>query len=446
MSLIWRLLAVIAAVGLLASACGGNNDDDGRSSTGDQSTTTAEATGPATPTAGAVEPTAITAPEPGVTSSPAAEPGPESADDDQPAPANQSDKPSLALTPVVSLPDPIALVARPGTGGGTGDLYVATRDGRVWLLGADGDEPPEVVLDISDLTTAECEEGLLGIAFSPDGSKLYAHYTDLGGDNQIVEYPMSGHRAQSDQGRAVLSVDEPACNHNGGHIAFGPDGYLWIGFGDGGGANDMFNHGQNLDSLLATMVRIDPEASDEGGYTIPEDNPFGDGGARPEIWAYGARNPWRFSFDRATGDLWIADVGQNEWEEIHVLRSADGWAPGANLGWPLFEGDERFSGTATPDNLDFPVHVYSHDVGCSVTGGHVYRGSAIPHLAGAYVFGDYCAGRLWALTIDEQGVDARVELGLSVPQVTLVSFGEDAAGELYVLSFDGTVYRLEVAR
>ncbi|MCY3862120.1 MAG: PQQ-dependent sugar dehydrogenase [bacterium] len=444
MSILARSAAVLAVVCLLASACGGNNDDDGQSGTESQST--AEATGTATPEVGAAVPTADSTPEPGVTSSPAANPEPEPVDDGQPTPTDQPQERSLVLTPVVSLPDPIALVARPGTGSGTGDLYVATRDGRVWLLGADSDEPPEVVLDIDDLTTAECEEGLLGIAFSSDGSSLYVHYTDLRGNNQIVEYPMSGHRAQGDQGREVLSVDEPACNHNGGHIAFGPDGYLWLGFGDGGGANDMFNQGQDLDTLLATMVRIDPEAPDESGYAIPADNPFANGGARPEIWAYGARNPWRFSFDRATGDLWIADVGQNDWEEIHVLWAADGWAPGANLGWPLFEGNERFAGTATPDDLDFPVHVYSHDVGCSVTGGHVYRGSAIPHLEGAYVFGDYCAGRLWALTIDDEGVDTRVELGLSVPQVTLVSFGEDASGELYVLSFDGTVYRLEPAQ
>ena len=445
MSLVWRLLVAVAAIGLLASACGGSNDDDGRSGTGGQSAATAEATGAATSTGGASVPTANTTPEPGVISSPAADPGPESEDDGQAAPADQPDEPMLVLTPVVSLPDPIALVARPGTGGETGDLYVATRDGRVWLLGADGDEPPEVVLDIGDLTTTGCEEGLLGIAFSPDGSHLYLHYTDLRGDNQIVEYPMSGHRAQGDQSRAVLSVKEPACNHNGGHIAFGPDGHLWIGFGDGGGRDDMFNQGQDLNTLLATLVRIDPEASGSSAYSIPADNPFADGGGRAEIWHYGARNPWRFSFDRATGDLWIADVGQNTWEEIHVLKAVDRWKPGANLGWPLFEGDERFSGTATPDDLDFPVYVYHHDDGCSITGGHVYRGSAIPHLVGTYVFGDFCQGRIWGLTINDQGTATRAELGLSVPPVTLVSFGEDAAGELYVLSFDGTVYRLELA-
>ena len=351
----------------------------------------------------------------------------------------------MVLTPVASLPDPMALVARPGTGGTSGDLYVATREGQVWLIGADGDEPPEMVLDISDQTNPECEEGLLGIAFSPDGSRLYVSSTDLGGDSLIVEYPMSGQWVQGDQGRTVLDADQPACNHNGGHIAFGPDGYLWIGFGDGGGRDDMFNQGQNLDTLLAAMVRIDPEADGDSDYSIPADNPFADGGGRAEIWHYGARNPWRFSFDRTTGDLWIADVGQNEWEEVHVLRAADGWKPGANLGWPLFEGHVRFSGVETPEDLDFPIHVYDHDTGCSITGGHVYRGSAIPSLVGTYVFGDFCQGRLWGLTVDAQGEATRRELGLSVDPVTLVSFGEDAAGELYVLSFDDTVYRLELA-
>ena len=433
MSIGSRAVAVLAAACLLVSACGGNNDDDRRD------------VGGAAATAIPNSPTADPTPEDRASATPAPTATPPPDESTEPAPTDQQPEPSLVLTPVVSLPDPIALVARPGTGSGTGDLYVATREGRIWLLVADGDEPPEVVLDISDLTNTDCEEGLLGIAFDLDGSDLYVHYTDLRGNNQIVEYPMSGHRVQGDQGRTVLSVEQPACNHNGGHIAFGPDGNLWIGLGDGGGANDMFNHGQNLDSLLAAMVRIDPEANGGADYGIPADNPFADGGGRPEIWAYGARNPWRFSFDRDTGDLWIADVGQNDWEEIHVLRAADGWDPGANLGWPLYEGNEQFSGSAAPDDLLFPVHVYDHDLGCSVTGGHVYRGSAISHLAGAYVFGDYCTGRLWALTIDDQGADTRVELGLSVPQVTLVSFGEDAAGEIYVLSFDDTVYRLELA-
>lgn len=447
MSLVGRLLIAVAAIGLLASACGGNNDDQREA--GPIRTATAEATTEAASTAspdtgsGTAGPTAA-ADQPAP--SPAASPSSGQSRTAQLATADQPVAGPLVLTPVASLPDPMALVSRPGTGRDTGDLYVATRDGRVWLMAADGDEPPEMVLDISAQTNPDCEEGLLGIAFSSDGSKLYVSYTDLEGDSQIVEYPMSGQWVEGDQARTLLSARQPACNHNGGHIAVGPDGYLWIGFGDGGGRDDMFNQGQDLDTLLATMVRIDPEADGGSAYSIPDDNPFADGGGRAEIWHYGARNPWRFSFDRATGDLWIADVGQNTWEEIHVLRAADGWKPGANLGWPLFEGDERFSGTATPDDLDFPVYVYHHDDGCSITGGHVYRGSAIPHLVGTYVFGDFCVGRLWGLTINDQGAATRFELGLSVPQVTLVSFGEDAAGELYVLSFDGTVYRLELAR
>ncbi len=445
MTLAGRLLAVVAAVALLAGACG---EGDDQRETGPIRTASAEATTEAAstaspdagsdtagPTAAADQPAPSTAVSPSSHQSGNAQP----ATSDHPAAG------PLVLTPVASLPDPMALVTRPGTGGGTGDLYVATRDGRVWLLSADGDEPPEVVLDISAQTNPDCEEGLLGIAFSSDGSKLYLSYTDMEGDSQIVEYSMSGQWVEDNQARTLLSAAQPACNHNGGHIALGPDGYLWIAFGDGGGRDDMFNQGQDLDTLLATIIRIDPETTDDSAYGIPVDNPFADGGGRAEIWAYGARNPWRFSFDRVTDDLWIADVGQNTWEEIHVLPASEGWMPGANLGWPLFEGDERFSGTATPDDLDFPAYVYHHDDGCSITGGHVYRGSAIPQLAGTYVFGDFCVGRIWGLTIDAQGNANRVDLGLSVPQVTLVSFGEDAAGELYVLSFDDTVYRLELA-
>ncbi len=435
-----RLLAVVAAFGILAHTCADGNTRENQQGV--------EAEGTAAVSAAATAAAARTASggrEPEADDLPAANPAPEQAEGGQSWPSDPPDEASLVLTPIASLPDPIALVARPNTGSGAGDLYVATRAGQVWLLGADGDEPPEVVLDIGGSTTTDCETGLLGIAFSPDGAHLYLHYTDRQGNSQIMEYPMSGQWVQGDQGRRVLSVDQPFCNHNGGHIATGPDGYLWAGFGDGGGSDDQFGHGQNLGSLLGAIVRIDPATGREGAYAIPPDNPFAGDGGSPEIWAYGTRNPWRFSFDRATGDLWIADVGQNEWEEIHVLRAADGWTPGANLGWPLFEGNQRFSGTATPDDVVFPVHVYDHEIGCSVTGGHVYRGSAIPQLAGAYVFGDYCAGRLWRLDVSGNGADSRAELGPSVTPATLVSFGEDAAGELYVLTFEGTVYRLEIA-
>ena len=429
-----RALVTVVCVCLAASACGADNDDAGQK---DSKARPAE--------------TAIDSSKPATTAEDStgrqngSTPTGDNADgqpQDRPETGGPPEGLSLTLTPVASLPDPLDLTTRPNTGG---DLYVATRAGQVWLLGADGDEPPEMVLDITDKTNDDCENGLLSIAFSPDGTKLYVSYTDQSNDSKISEYPMDGQWVQVDRERVVLSVDQPACNHNGGHIDFGPDGLLWVALGDGGGSNDQFGNGQNLDSLLGSIIRIQPESSSGADYDIPGDNPFVGRGARAETWAYGARNPWRFSFDRATDDLWIGDVGQNAWEEVHVLRAADGWAPGANLGWPLFEGNERFSGTATPGDLDFPVYVYSHDYGCSITGGHVYRGSAIPSLVGAYVFGDFCISQIWGLATDGQGNVERINLGVSVPSATLASFGEDASGELYVLSFDDTVYRLDPA-
>lgn len=361
--------------------------------------------------------------------------------------------PSLAetqfeLVPVAEIEAPIALAARPGAG----QRYVATLTGQVWLLdpadgrdagsGAEDGAAPQLVADIGSRVSQGCENGLLGITFSPDGSQLYLSYTDTALNSRIAVMPMEGETPRTDRRRVLLALDQPACNHNGGDLTFGPDGNLWIGFGDGGGADDRFGHGQDRDTLLATIARIDPNPASGQGYGIPAGNPFASGAA-PEVWAYGARNPWRFSFDRLTGDLWIADVGQNRIEEIHVLPAADGWSPGANLGWPLFEGNERFSGGETPPDLVFPVYTYTHDDGCSVTGGYVYRGSAIAALKGTYVFGDYCTGDLWGLVRGADGTAERIDLGVSVPSNTLVSFGEDADGELYALSAAGTVFRLQ---
>ncbi len=353
----------------------------------------------------------------------------------------------LELVPVAHIEAPIALAARPGTG----QRYVATLTGQVWLLDpaagseADADVAPQLVADIGATISQGCENGLLGMAFSPDGAQLYLSYTDTAANNRIVVMPMVGDTPQTERRRVLLALDQPACNHNGGDLAFGPEGNLWAGFGDGGGADDRFGHGQDRSTLLGTMVRIDPEPPSGRGYGIPAGNPFASGGGAPEVWAYGARNPWRFSFDRLTGDLWIGDVGQNRIEEIHVLPAADDWRPGANLGWPLFEGNERFSGAETPGDLVFPVYTYSHDEGCSVTGGYVYRGSAIAALAGTYVFGDYCTGDVWGLVRGTDGTAERIDLGVSVPRSTLVSFGEDADGELYVLSAAGTVFGLKSA-
>jgi len=361
--------------------------------------------------------------------------------------------PSLAATrfelvPVAEIEAPIALAAHPGTG----QRYVATLSGQVWLLdpadgrdadsAADGGASATLVADIGSRVSQGCENGLLGITFSPDGDQLFLSYTDTARNSRIAVMPMDGETPRAERRRVLLALDQPACNHNGGDLTFGPDGNLWIGFGDGGGADDVFDQGQDRSTLLATMARIDPDPASGQGYGIPPGNPFAAGEGAPEVWAYGARNPWRFSFDRRTGDLWIADVGQNRMEEIHVLPAAEGWLPGANLGWPLFEGNERFSGSETPADLVFPVYTYTHDDGCSVTGGYVYRGSAIAALEGTYVFGDYCTGDLWGLVRGPDGTAERIDLGVSVPRNTLVSFGEDANGELYALSAAGTVYRL----
>jgi glucose/arabinose dehydrogenase len=236
-----------------------------------------------------------------------------------------------------------------------------------------------------------------------------------------------------------LFVDQPFSNHNGGALAFGPDGYLYVALGDGGSAGDPMGNAQSLSTLLGKLLRISPRPSGGEPYSIPPDNPFvGWSGARPEIWAYGLRNPWRFSFDAATGDLWIGDVGQNAWEEIDLEPAgSDG---GSNFGWDRLEGTHPFEGGSAPGSVP-PVFEYANGAGsCAVTGGYVYRGALIPALAGAYVFADYCRGRLEALV---PGKGRAMEARALGPRVdALASFGEDARGELYVLSLAGTVSRI----
>jgi glucose/arabinose dehydrogenase len=288
----------------------------------------------------------------------------------------------------------------------------------------------------ANLTTGG-EQGLLGMAFSPDGSRLYASFTDGSGDSNVVAYPFSAGVARM-PGRRILFVHQPFSNHNGGNIVFGPDGFLYFGLGDGGSEGDPLGTGQDLGTLLGKMLRIDPTPDGARPYAIPLSNPFvGRHGARAEIWAYGLRNPWRFSFDRRTGDLWIGDVGQNTWEEIDEQTA--GRQGGQNYGWSCFEGFHGYRG-CRPAHAAEPVYEYSHDSGgCAVDGGHVYRGSAIPALVGAYVFGDYCQGRLIGL-IREGGRARTWRLGPTVSG--LDSFGQDANGELYAMSLEGGLYRL----
>jgi glucose/arabinose dehydrogenase len=289
-------------------------------------------------------------------------------------------------------------------------------------------------LDVDALTASGGEQGLLGLAFHPDyGSNgfFFINYTDNHGDTVVARYQVSDDPdvASPDSARVLLRVDQPYSNHNGGGLAFGPDGYLYIGLGDGGSAGDPENRAQDLGTPLGKMLRIDVDARSNGAqYGIPDDNPFaGRAGARPEVWLYGLRNPWRFSFDRDGGDLWIGDVGQGGIEEIDRIAPDDG---GLNLGWRLMEGDQCFESDCDRDGLTLPASVYEHgSAHCSVTGGYVYRGNDVPSLRGGYLFADYCSGVVWVLDASTPVAGATRVLDT---EIRISSFGEDASGELYV--------------
>ena len=346
--------------------------------------------------------------------------------------------PSVRLVRIATLEHPLALAVRANDPA----LYVAEQAGRVVAI-RDGTVDPDPVLDLIGQLLVGGEQGLLGLTFSPDGRFLYVDFTDVRGDTHVTEYAMRGGRADLASRRDVLVVPQPFANHNGGEVTFGPDGDLYVGLGDGGSEGDPQDNGQSLATLLGKVLRISPRPSDGRPYSIPSDNPFvGTVGARPEIWDYGLRNPWRFSFDARTGDLWIGDVGQNAWEEVDLEPA--GSPGGVNYGWNRMEGSHPYDGGTPPPNAVAPVYEYSHDDGrCVVTGGYVYRGSAIPSLGGAYVFADFCAGRLEAIRVHDGRVTTHAYLGPTVPE--LASFGEDADGELYALSLAGDVYRLAPA-
>jgi glucose/arabinose dehydrogenase len=346
---------------------------------------------------------------------------------------------TVGLRKIAALEQPLALTVRPGDPA----LYVAQKTGIVVAI-RDETVDPDPVVDLTGDVSLGGEQGLLGLVFSPDGRHAYVNYTDTNGDTHITEFAMRNGTVDPGSRRDLLFVDQPFSNHNGGHLAFGPDGYLYIGLGDGGSGGDPNGNGQSLSVLLGKMLRINPRPSGSEPYGVPADNPFvGRPGARPEIWAYGLRNPWRYSFDRLTGDLWIGDVGQGEWEEVDFQQS--GSAGGENYGWDRMEGTHPYDGANPPEGAVAPVFEYSHaDGGCVVTGGYVYRGTAIPRLRGAYVFADYCRGRLEALRVHDGRVTDHRVLGPVVP--TISSFGEDAAGELYALSLTEGVYKLVPGR
>jgi glucose/arabinose dehydrogenase len=332
---------------------------------------------------------------------------------------------------------PTYVAAPPGD---THRLFVVQRGGSVVVL-RDG-RRSGTFLRVA--TTTDGERGLLSIAFPPDYAQsglVYVYSTAPNGDIRIDEFHAApdADRVDADSRRRLLSIRHPESNHNGGQLQFGPDGLLYAGIGDGGSEGDPHRYGQNLGVLYGKLLRIDPRSSGGRPYTVPDSNPFvGRSGVRPEIYAYGLRNPWRFSFDRSTGAITIGDVGQDAIEEIdHEPR--DG-AAGVNFGWSAFEGRSRYNGGSAPDAVP-PVIQHTHAAGwCSIVGGYVMRDASVPALLGRYVYGDLCQPRLYAARLRSHSASDR-RLGLTVPE--LVSFGEDAAGHVYAVSLNGPVYRID---
>jgi glucose/arabinose dehydrogenase len=333
-------------------------------------------------------------------------------------------------------------------GDGSGRLFILEQAGRIRIV-RDGALAGPPYLDITDRVGSTAnEQGLLGLAFHPNYANnglFFVNYTDLQGNTVVARFSVSADPDRGDPASqaTILTIAQPAGNHNGGHLAFGPDGYLYIGTGDGGGAGDRYGNGQNGGTLLGAMLRLDVDSAQP--YGIPAGNPFiADPTVRDEIWAIGLRNPWRYSFDRLTGDLYIADVGQNQYEEVNYQPVA---APGGqNYGWPIMEGTHCFpeGRTCEQAGLVQPVVEYNHSQGCSVTGGYVYRGQAFPAMTGIYLFGDFCSGRIWGLAPDPSGAWQAAEMAQA--DIRLSSFGEDQAGELYLLDMGrGELFRVTAA-
>src|SRR5690606_471726 len=316
-------------------------------------------------------------------------------------------------------------------------MFYVRQSGQIKIMNPDGSIEATPFLDITPLVSSGGERGLLGLAFAPDyetSGRFDVNYTNTAGDTTIARYTVSGDpNIANPDGTVLLTIEQPFSNHNGGNIHFGPDGYLWISMGDGGSGGDPDGNGQNTDVLLGKMLRIDVSGD---AYTVPDDNPFVSGGGAPEVWSYGLRNAWKFSFDRETGEVWIADVGQNQIEEINMMPSTD---VGLNYGWRCYEGNNTYdtSGCGNPDDMIFPVATYSHSGGrCSITGGYVYRGELYPNLQGYYFYADYCSGEIGTY---QDGASSFVT---TVPGTFITTFGEDTNGELYVAG-SNKIYRIE---
>jgi glucose/arabinose dehydrogenase len=338
---------------------------------------------------------------------------------------------------------PLYLTAPPGE---TSRLFVVEQTGGIRIIKS-GTLLETPFLDISGRISSGGEQGLLGLAFDPNyasSGRFFVHYTDPAGDTRVSSFQVSANPDLADAGseQVILSATQPYSNHNGGQLVFGPDGMLYLGLGDGGASGDPQGRGQDLSDLLGAILRLDVGAGSP--YTVPPDNPFvAQAGARPEIWSYGLRNPWRFSFDRGTGDLYIADVGEARFEEVDVSPAAEGTGKGANYGWNRMEGNHCFnSGQCDQAGLTTPAYEYSHGQGCSITGGYVYRGSAIPALQGLYFFADYCQGWVRSFRYTGGAATELTEWRTLRPGGSITSFGEDPAGELYLTVESGRVFKV----
>ena len=410
-----HLTVGFVAFAVLTAACGG---DDPAGPT--DRTTVPVVTQASTPS------TTVETSEPGVPSTEA--PDPRSINGDLLVAA-------VAAAPLARFDEPVDTTVAPN-----GELWLAERGGVVSVVDPVSGEAGDVIVDISAETRAGGERGLLGLA--ADAEHLYINFTDLDGHTNVDAFVLDADGRPGER-HNLLFIEQPFGNHNGGGLAIGPDGHLYIGVGDGGSGGDPLGAGQDPTQILGSLLRIDPTPGAASPYEIPADNPYADGErGRPEIFAIGLRNPWRFSFDPVTNDLWIADVGQNAWEEVDLALGANGFGLAANFGWNLREGTHEFAGGRPDANID-PVFEYPHagstPSGCSVSGGAVYRGLAIPDLIGAYVFGDYCASSLWALAIVDDTVVFR---DLEIPIRDLVGVTVDGQGELLALSLAGDITRV----